>query len=171
METKLEILKMLEAGTITAAEAEALLEAMEAEKTSDEDSSSALQELTALRDECRELLSACERARENCEAIKAECESLRGECEDFMQEAEDYASDAEDYAAEAEEYAENCPSQESAIDWDALDSELGQVQAMLESLGIQGVDFSRIRKTAVKVSAARRAHGRDRSSRPHPISP
>ncbi|MBR5124848.1 MAG: hypothetical protein IKU90_06920, partial [Clostridia bacterium] len=145
MENKLEILKMLEAGEITAPEAEALLEAMEPEQ--DNGNIEALRdELTSLRDECQALKEACEQAR-------ADCESLRGECENFMQEAEDYASEAEDYAMQAEEYAEGMGgggqnAHNMGIDMDALDSELGKVQAMLESLGIQGVDFSRIRKTA-----------------------
>ena len=140
MENKLEILKMLEAGEITAPEAEALLEAMETERDS-ENTEALLDELISLRDECQALKEACEQAR-------ADCESLRGECENFMQEAEDYASEAEDYAAQAEEYAEDMGSggQNSHFDPDALDSELGKVQAILESLGIQGVDFSRIRK-------------------------
>ena len=145
MENKLEILKMLEAGEITAPEAEALLEAMETEQDS-ENTEALREELISLRDECQAL-------KEACESLKAECESLRGECEDFMQEAEDYASEAEDYAMQAEEYAEGMGNggqnaHNMVIDMDALDSELGKVQAMLESLGIQGVDFSRIRKTA-----------------------
>ena len=144
MENKLEILKMLEAGEITAPEAEALLEAMETEQDS-ENTEALREELISLRDECQALKEACEQAR-------ADCESLRGECENFMQEAEDYASEAEDYATQAEEYVEGtgCGGQtnyNAGIDLNALDEELQKVQTVLESLGIQCVDFAHIRKT------------------------
>ena len=96
MDNKLNILKMLEAGEITAAEAEALLEALEPEQDRTPDT---------LLDACKAVLTACEEVRAQCETIRSECESLRGECENFMSEAESYASDAEDYASDAEEYA------------------------------------------------------------------
>ena len=147
MENKLNILKMLEAGEITAAEAEALLEALESEQ----DTSS-----NTLLDTCKAVLTACEEVRAQCEAIRSECESLRGECENFMSEAESYASDAEDYASDAEDYADDAEEYADAcssglgnggqipFDLDALDEELkavalampGKVEAKMNELKV-----------------------------------
>ena len=65
MENKLNILKMLEAGEITATEAEALLEALESEQDGTSDT---------LPDSCKAILAACEEIRTQCEAIRSECE-------------------------------------------------------------------------------------------------
>ena len=89
MDHRLNILKMLESGTITAAEAEALLEALEAEREVP-DAETLRNECASLREECQALKEACEQARADCESIRSDCEALHGECEEFMEQAEEY---------------------------------------------------------------------------------
>ena len=62
MDHRLNILKMLEAGTITSAEAEALLEALETEREA-MDADAIRSECASLREECQALKEACEQAR------------------------------------------------------------------------------------------------------------
>ncbi len=148
MDEKLHILEMLEFGTITAAEAEALLDALEADASRPD---APADDITALLEECRTLQAECQALRDECRFLRNECQRYAAEAEDHASDAEDYASDAEDYADEAEDHASG-----SAPDLSGVYETLGEVQTILESLGIQGVDLSRARdsvKNAFKQTA------------------
>ena len=159
MDERLEILKQLESGDITAAEAEALLDAIESQKAEE-----ARAGLEALRDECIALRDDCREHREQAEAFadKAKQSSEQAgkhaeNARDSADEAEEFAEEAEEHAGEAEGHAEEAGSRadknttDSTMNerqWQAftdsmntVEQTLGMVQDMLQSLGIQGVNL------------------------------
>ena len=98
MGNKLEILQLLENGSITAEEAERLLDTAEYE------------ELEAFRQEMREQMAAIQNAAEDarCAAADARCAA---------DEAEEHAANAEDFANAAEEYRDD-DDDDDDDDWD-----------------------------------------------------
>ncbi len=152
MGNKLEILQLLENGSITAEEAERLLDTAEHE------------ELEAFRQEMREQMAAIQNAAEDarCAAADARCAA---------DEAEEYAANAEDFANAAEEYRDDDDDDDeddgtsgmNAMQWEAFtgamqeaEEAMGMVQSILESLGVQGVN---VREKFREASAKRGRNG------------
>ena len=153
MDHRLNILKMLEAGTITAAEAEALLEALDVEREAS-DTETLRNECAALREECVILKERCEQLLGDCQGLRDQCMDLERQCEDWSTEAEESACAAEEYANQVEDYADEAEERagthwdprgvDGSVDPDALTEELRKIQVLLESLGIQCVDLERV---------------------------
>ncbi len=154
MESKLEILQMLENGSITAEEAERLLDAVGRETLD-----GFRQEMQEMREQMAAMQGALADAR--CAAADARCAAKDSRC--AADEAEAHAVDSRCAADEAEEHAANAEafayaaedgesdddrnSHKNAGQWEAFscamrDAEeaMGMVQSILESLGVQGVN-------------------------------
>lgn len=159
MGNKLEILQLLENGSITAEEAERLLDTAEHE------------ELEAFRQEMREQMAAIQNAAEDarCAAADARCAA---------DEAEEYAANAEDFANAAEEYRDDDDDDDeddgtsgmNAMQWEAFtgamqeaEEAMGMVQSILESLGVQGVNVRE--KFREGMRQAQSASGRNASAK------
>ena len=165
MGNKLEILQLLENGSITAEEAERLLDTAEHE------------ELEAFRQEMREQMAAIQNAAEDARCAAADARCAADEAEEYAANAEDFANAAEEYRDDDDDDDEDDEDDEddgtsgmNAMQWEAFtgamqeaEEAMGMVQSILESLGVQGVNVRE--KFREGMRQAQSASGRNASAK------
>ena len=165
MGNKLEILQLLENGSITAEEAERLLDTAEHE------------ELEAFRQEMREQMAAIQNAAEDARCAAADARCAADEAEEYAANAEDFANAAEEYRDDDDDDDEDDEDDEddgtsgmNAMQWEAFtgamqeaEEAMGMVQSILESLGVQGVNVRE--KFREGMRQAQSATGRNASAK------